>query len=142
MSLFGTFNTAGSGMSAERFRMDVIAHNIANVNTVGYRRQLVEYAPRGNDGWQFDLPFNRQFGTSQSGTGVRVVGTKEDPSPFRMEYDPGNPRADARGYVAKPNVNVMTEMVDMITASRAYEANVTVMRESKNMLLKALTIGR
>ena len=150
MGLFNTFDISGSGMTAERFRLDVIAENIANVNTTrhedgtigAYRRKNVVFAPRANDGVQFVMPLDRQMPNSEPPRGVRVLGIKEDQSAFRMEYDPGNPDRNADGYVAKPNVNVMSEMVDMITASRAYEANATVMREAKNMMLKALQIGR
>ncbi|HNW93159.1 MAG TPA: flagellar basal body rod protein FlgC [bacterium] len=150
MSLFNTFDICGSGMTAERFRLDIISNNIANVNTthrtdgqVGpYRRKMVNFAPRANDGVQFVLPLDRQAPIEERARGVRVTGVTEDRSDFRLEYDPGNPDANAEGYVAKPNVNVMTEMVDMITASRAYEANATVLREAKNMMLKALQIGK
>lgn len=150
MGMFNTFDISGSGMTAERFRLDVIAENIANVNTTrrndgqvgAYRRKTVHFAPRANDGVQFVMPLDRQMPGAEPPRGVRVLGVKEDQSPFRMEYDPGHADANAQGYVAKPNVNMMSEMVDMITASRAYEANATVMREAKNMMLKALQIGR
>jgi len=148
MSLFNSFNISGSGMTAERKRMDVIANNIANANTTrtedgtAFRRQMVIFEPRANNGMQFDLPFPRQLGDEDVGRGVRVVGIKEDMSPLRMEYDPGHPDADAEGYVAKPNVNIVSEMVDMITATRAYEANLSSMKSARDMMNKALQIGR
>lgn len=150
MSLFNTFDISGSGMSAERFRLDIIAENIANANSTRrsdgregpYRRKNVTLAPRANNGVQFVMPVDRQPPHAERNRGVRVTGVHEDQSPLRFEYDPSHPDANAQGYVAKPNVNVMTEMVDMITASRAYEANATVMREAKNMMLRALQIGR
>jgi len=79
---------------------------------------------------------------SRATGGVRVASVVEDPSPFKLEYDPDNPDANAEGYVEKPNVDVVTEMVDMISASRAYEANVTAINASKQMYMKALEIGR
>lgn len=150
MGLFNTFDISGSGMTAERCRLDIIAENIANANTTrhadgtvgAYRRKNVIFAPRANDGVQFVMPLDRQMPGAEPPRGVRVLGIKEDQSPFNLEYDPGHKDANAQGYVEKPNVNVMKEMVDMITASRAYEANATVMREAKNMMLKALQIGR
>lgn len=150
MGLFNTFDISGSGMTAERFRLDIIAENIANVNTTrhedgtvgAYRRKNVIFAPRANDGVQFVMPLDRPTPGAEAPRGVRVLTVKEDQRPFRLEYNPGHDDANAQGYVEKPNVNVMTEMVDMITASRAYEANATVMREAKNMMIKALQIGR
>jgi flagellar basal-body rod protein FlgC len=143
MSFFGAIDVAASGMTAERLRLDVISNNIANVNTSRtsdggpYRRQFVVFEPRQGDG-SFTMAFNRQLQLN----GVKVTGIKKDDSPPRMVYEPGHPDADADGYVKMPNINIITEMVDMMTASRAYEANVTSVNVAKSMMLKALEIGK
>lgn len=142
MGLFTAIDAAASGLTAERLRLDVIANNIANVNTTRtagggpYRRQMVVFAPR-----QGQWPFAAQL-SEQLGEGVRVVGIMEDTSPLRRVYDPNHPDAGPDGYVNMPNVNIVTEMVDMITASRAYEANVTAVNVAKSMAMKALDIGK
>lgn len=137
MSMFDAMRIAASGLSAERMRMDVIAENIANANSQGYRRQEVLVQARQGGG----LVATAGSGVSVQGSdGVEVVGIVEDPSPLRAVYDPSNPGADANGYVYMPNVNPVTEMVDMTTATRAYEANVTAMTDAKNMVLRALDI--
>lgn len=145
--LFRAIETSASGLTAERLRLDTIANNLANANTTRgpnggpYRRQVPVFAPRtaGN-------PFSSILAAAgvhgQVGRGVRVVAVVEDSSPPKMTYDPGHPDADANGYVARPNVDVVTEMVDMIAATRAYEANVTAINAAKTMALRALDIGR
>lgn len=147
MDMFSSFQISASGLSAQRLRLDVISNNIANVNTTHgvngapYQRQRVVFEPRGVVP-QFLLPFSTKKGAaSQVGEGVRVVGVRNDPSPAKLVYDPGHPDADANGYVAMPNVNIVNEMVDLLSASRAYEANVTAMNASKAMVSKALEIG-
>lgn len=147
MRLFGAIDAAASGLTAERLRMDVISNNIANVNTTRtaeggpYRRQMVVYAPRTQE--SFAGMLSRQMeGTAEAGSGVRVVEIKKDDAPPRKVYDPRHPDANAEGYVDMPNISVVTEMVDMITASRAYEANVTSVNTAKAMAMKALEIGR
>ncbi len=144
MGMFGAIDAAASGMTAERLRMDVIANNLANVNTTRsaeggpYRRQIVVFAPRAENS-----TFGQVLASSlESGAGVRVVGITRDNSPFKMVYEPNHPDANADGYVAMPNVNVVAEMVDMMTATRAYEANVTAVNAAKGMAMKALEIGR
>jgi len=143
MSIFGAIDVAASGMTAERLRLDVISNNIANVNTTRtadggpYRRQFVVFEPRQGDG-SFAGAMNRQLQLN----GVKVSGIKKDDAPPRMVYEPGHPDADAEGYVKMPNINIITEMVDMMTASRAYEANVTSVNVAKSMMLKALEIGK
>ena len=135
MSLFDSLRISASGMTAERVRMDVIAENLANANTT-----------RGVDG----RPYQRkevvleQNGSSfqQALDGVKVAGVVADPSPARRVYDPSHPDADQQGYVSLPNVTPVTEMVDMITASRGYEADVQAMNQAKQMFLKALEILR
>ena len=144
MGMFGAIDAAASGLTAERLRMDVISNNIANVNTTrtkeggAYRRQMVVFAPRENE-TSFAQVLSEKIDT---GNGVRVVGITKDNSPTRKVYDPAHPDANKEGYVEMPNVNIVTEMVDMITATRAYEANVTAMNSAKSMALKALEIGK
>ncbi len=147
MSMFGAIDTAASGMTAERLRMDVISNNLANVNTTRtkaggpYRRKYVVFEPN-SDGQNNDFfsIFSQEM--NKPGTGVKAVRIGEDESPFKLKYDPGNPDADKDGYVRMPNVNVVSEMTDMITASRAYEADVTSISAAKGMFMKALDIGK
>lgn len=136
MNVFRTFDISASGLTAQRLRMDTISNNLANVNTTRtasgepFRRQMPVFAARP------------AFGRSADVGGVRVVGVVRDNDPFRLVYEPGHPDADADGYVRMPNVNVVSEMVDMISASRAYEANIAALNAAKDMALKALEIGR
>lgn len=140
MGLFGPLEVSGSALTAERLRLDVIANNLANANTTrtpeggAFRRQVVVFAARQDSatGW----PLSEQF------AGVRVVGIQPDSSPLRRVYNPGHPDADAQGYVTMPNVDPVVEMVDLIGAARAYEANATVINETKNMANKALELLR
>lgn len=144
MGMFGAIDSAASGLTAERLRMDLISNNIANVNTTRtaeggpYRRQLPVFAPREAQN-SFGSVLSKEMGT---GDGVRVVAITKDTAPTRRVYDPGHPDANGEGYVEMPNVNIVSEMVDMITASRAYEANVTSVNTAKSMALKALEIGK
>ena len=144
MSMFGAIDAAASGLTAERLRMDVISNNIANVNTTrtaaggAYRRQMVVFAPRENT-TSFAQVLSEQM---DAGNGVRVVGIEKDNSPTRKVYDPAHPDANKEGYVEMPNINIVNEMVDMITATRSYEANVTVVNAAKSMALKALETGK
>jgi flagellar basal-body rod protein FlgC len=147
MNIFRSIDIAGSGLTAERLRMDIISNNIANVSSTRtegggpYRRQMPVFAPREAE--TFANVFNRAQNQNQmSSEGVRVVGITKDSAPFKRVYDPQHPDADKDGYVNMPNVNVVAEMVDMISASRSYEANVTVINAAKSMALKALEIGR
>ena len=145
--MFDSMHVSASGLSAERLRMDVIAQNLANANSTRgadgqpYRRHEVVF--RSADATAGAVP----GGASQEATtgdlhGVEPVAIVEDPSALRSVYDPTHPDADESGYVHYPNVNPVTEMVDMMTATRAYEANVTAMNAAKNMALKALDILR
>ena len=144
MGMFDAINAAASGLSAERLRMDVISNNIANVNTTrtteggAYRRKIVVFEPRSGQ-TPFAQVLAQQMDSSQ---GVKVVGITTDKSPMRKTYDPNHPDADQEGYVEMPNINIVSEMVDMITATRAYEANVTTVNAAKSMALKALEIGK
>lgn len=148
MGLFNSFNISASALSAQRLRMDIIAQNIANVNTTRteegtpYRRKTVVFQEK-----EAEVPFSQYLSESSRlqhaiGSGVRVTNIVEDPTPFREVYDPSHPDADENGIVQMPNVEVVTEMVNMISASRAYEANVTALNASKSMATKALEIGR
>jgi len=139
MGVFGSLSISASGLTAERLRMDVISQNLANANTTRtesggpYRRQVPVFVPHRIENGR---------GRGLAGYGVRVAGIVAQPGPGRMVYDPEHPDADERGYVEYPNVNVVTEMVDMISASRAYEANVTALNAVKAMANKALEIGK
>jgi flagellar basal-body rod protein FlgC len=148
MGLFNSFNISASALTAQRLRMDIISQNIANVNTTRtedgtpYRRKSVVFQEK-----EADIPFSQYLseqsrGLIHAGGGVRVTGIVEDPSPFKEVYDPSHPDADENGIVRMPNVEVVAEMVNMISATRAYEANVTALNASKSMALKALEIGR
>lgn len=133
-------------MTAQRLRMDIIADNIANVETTRtaegtpYRRKLAVFQEKQVTSFRELLKKNKGDATARDE--VQVAGIVEDPTPFKMIYNPGHPDADAEGYVAMPNVDIVSEMVDMISASRAYEANITVLNTSKNMAMRALEIGR
>jgi len=138
-----SFAISASGMTAERLRMDIIANNLANANTTRtaeggpYRRQVPVFAPR-----EMSRSLARRSGVAFTGMGVRVVGIYEDDAPPRLVYDPQHPDADENGYVQMPNVDVVREMVDLISASRAYEANITTFNTAKSMAMRALDIGR
>ena len=146
MSLFDAIDTAASGLSAERLRMDVTAENLANAQTTKgadgqpYRRKVVELQEATPNG--FGATLGSALQRQGANAGVRVAGISQDPTPNRLVYDPGHPDADARGYVSMPNVQPVTEMVDLISASRGYEANVTVMQTAKQMFSKTLDILR
>lgn len=144
MSLFTSINASSTGLTAQRTRMDVIANNIANVDTPNYKRQLVIFRPKGEDGFIFNIPMPKaSIGIQKVGEGVIIDRIKDDEkSPMRLAYMPDHPDADAKGYVHLPNVNVVTEMVDMIDASRAYEANVSSIRAAKGMYTRALDLLR
>jgi flagellar basal-body rod protein FlgC len=151
MSIFGSLDISASALSAERLRMDVTAENLANAQSTRtanggpYRRKEVVTEATGDGGFASALASARG-GASGSGGGpdggVRVAAIVEDQTPNRLVYDPGHPDANAQGYVSMPNVNPVTEMVDLISASRSYEANVTAMQTSKQMFTKTLDILR
>jgi flagellar basal-body rod protein FlgC len=145
MGIFNIMNTSASGLTAERLRMDIIADNIANSQTTrtekggAYKRKMVVFAENKEN---FIVPMNITKDKLQTKGGVKVVKIAEDNTPFTMVYDPEHPDANDKGYVAMPNVNTVKEMVDMITATRAYEANATVITNAKSMATSALSIGR
>lgn len=150
MGLFSSINVSATGLSAQRLRMDVISDNIANATTTRttdggpFRRGRVILRPR-DETPTFKSHFLPEGFKPQVGDGVRVIKVDKDMSPTRMVYDPGHPDAiktgPKAGYVEMPNVNVVHEMVDMISASRAYEANVTMVNASKSMFRSALGIS-
>lgn len=145
MAIFTSFDISASGMSAQRLRSDIISQNLANVNSTSsqdgnaYRRKTVVFAEK--DATAFSDILLSTAGTV--GTGVKVTRIIEDyETPMNMVYDPAHPDADENGYVMYPNVNVVTEMTNLIDASRSYEANVTAFNASKTMALKGLEIGK
>ncbi len=146
MSVFQSLNISASGLTAQRFRTDVIAENIANVNTTRtqdgtpYRRQVVTFAEKGVTDFSNVLNHTRNAAV---GNGVKVYSLTEDyDTEFTMSYDPSHPDADENGYVTYPNVNIVTEMTNLIDASRSYEANATAFEASKNILSQGLNLGR
>lgn len=152
MSLFGSLDISASALSAERLRMDVTAENLANAQSTRsanggpYRRKEVVTQANGDGGFAGALATARGAAAGGSGGGapggVSVTGIVEDQTPNRLVYDPSHPDANAQGYVSMPNVNPVTEMVDLISASRSYEANVTAMQTSKQMFTKTLDLLR
>ena len=134
MSLFNIFNVAGSAMNAQSQRLNTVASNLANADSATsangepYKAKQVVFAatPVGENG----------------ATGVNVAAVIDDPSPMKMVYDPKNPLADDKGYVTMPNVNVVEEMVNMISASRSYQTNAEMMNTTKTLLLKTLSLGQ
>jgi flagellar basal-body rod protein FlgC len=149
MGMYAALGISATGLSAQRLRMDVVANNLANADaTLGpgqaYRRKevVMTTAPGGSS---FALPGTATGSDGQSASdlkGVAVSGIVEDQTPLRKVYQPGDPNADAKGYVTKPNVNSVTEMVDMIAATRSYQANVTAFDATKQMALEALKVLR
>jgi flagellar basal-body rod protein FlgC len=153
MGLFDGLEISASALTAERLRMDVAAENLANAQTTRnaegggpYRRKSVileQAGAQGGFGAQLSLAMNGGgVARAQNPGGVQVAGIAEDPAEPRRVYDPGHPDADAQGYVSMPNVDTVAEMVDLITASRGYEANVTAMQASKQMFTKTLDLLR
>lgn len=146
MSVMSGMNISASGMSAQRLRMDIISSNIANVNTTrnengeAYRRKTVVFAEKNQN--SFESILNSKSGASV-GTGVKVTQIVEDTeTAMNMVYDPSHPDANEEGYVTYPNINTVTEMTNLIDASRSYEANVTAFNATKNMALKGLELGK
>ena len=151
MGLFDAITISGSGLSAERLRMDVTAENLANANTTrgvnggAYRRKVVvleQQTGAGTNSFGNQLASAMQRGDAQKPGGVQVRAVAEDTTANRRVFDPGHPDVDQQGYVEMPNVDSVTEMVDLISASRAYEANVTAMQAAKQMFTKTLELLR
>ncbi len=150
MRVFNGMNISASALTAQRFRMDVISSNMANAETTRanfvngewqpYRRKMVDLSPTTG---RFDSYLNKAMKNSGSpGEGVRVSRVVEDQTPFKMVYNPDHPDANEEGYVAMPNVDPLKEMVDFMSATRSYEANITAFNATKGMLMKALEIGK
>ncbi|WP_134686193.1 flagellar basal body rod protein FlgC [Brevibacillus migulae] len=151
MSMFRAMDTSASALTVNRLRLDTISANVANANTTRarmvngvwepYRRKIVEVSPQYNQ--SFDNLLEAAIGnvSGRVEQGVRATAIKEDTTAFKRVYDPEHPDADAEGYVLLPNVDMMKEMVDMISASRSYEANVTVLNAGKSMMMKAFEIN-
>lgn len=146
MRVFRALDISASGLSAQRARMDIIAENLANAGTTrtleggAYRRKRVILAAQPSEEGRFGLP--DIITDRHSGAGVRVARIAEDPSALPLVYDPSHPDARPDGYVEMPNVNTVVEMVDIISASRAYEANAAVVGAIKQMAQKALDMAR
>jgi len=141
--VFSAMNISSSGLTAERLRMDTIASNVANATTTRgangkpYVRKVAVF----QENLQQEL--DKTTGTYKTTfRGVKAVGIEDDPSPLRKVYDPSNPDAGKDGYVTMPNVNILNEMADMISSTRAYEANVSAMTAEKSMFSTALNIGK
>lgn len=147
MAIFSSFDINASGLTAQRYRMDIISQNVANANTTRtqdgtpYRRKVVTFAEK-NSQTPFSHVMNKAW-DNYSGNGVKVNGVYEDTETEMIKaYDPSHPDADADGYVTYPNVNIVTEMTNMIDASRAYEANATAFTASKAMAVKGLDMAQ
>lgn len=148
MNFGSSFGISASALTAQRLRMDVISSNVANAETtrasvvdgkaVPYRRKLV--VMEATESNKFSNILNSKMNSSSEG--VKVQSIIEDTSPLKPVYNPSHPDADSEGYVYMPNVDITKEMVDMLSASRSYEANVTMLNASKSMASKALEIGR
>ncbi|MFW6238039.1 MAG: flagellar basal body rod protein FlgC [Bacillota bacterium] len=146
--MFSNFDISASGLTAQRTRMDVISDNLANVNTTRtpdggpYRRKVPVFRSRTQKG-SFSRVLQQKMNDDgdNSGRGVEIAGIREDDSSLKQVYRPEHPDADENGYVEMPNVDITSEMVDMINASRSYEANITALNTNKDMAMKALNIS-
>ncbi|MDF2813913.1 MAG: flgC [Paenibacillus sp.] len=149
MKLTNGFDISSSALTAQRFRMDVISSNIANADTtrsklvdgkwIPYQRKVITMETKQQ------MPFGEQLQAAMkrsTGEGVRVSKITDDTAPFKQEYNPTHPDADENGYIQLPNVDILKEMVDMMSATRSYEANVTALNATKAMITKAMEIGR
>ncbi|NRN27001.1 flagellar basal body rod protein FlgC [Photorhabdus heterorhabditis] len=134
MSLLSVFDIAGSALSAQSQRLNVSASNMANADSVS--------GPDGQPYRAKQVVFHVAAPAGQETGGVRVSEIVDDPTPFRLEYQPGHPLADEKGYVRMPNVDVVGEMINTISASRSYQANVEVLNTTKSIMLKTLTLGQ
>ena len=153
MAFLSSMNIVGSGLTAQQLRLDVISENITNSNTTRteaggpYRRKVVVFeAVDGRDDFRAALAravsARPASNAGNAAGGVRVTQIAEDPTPFRLVYDPGHPDADADGYVSMPNVDTVKEITDAMAATQAYSANVTALTTLKTVVQRALEIGR
>ncbi|MCF6137102.1 flagellar basal body rod protein FlgC [Pseudalkalibacillus berkeleyi] len=148
MGMFNSINISASALTAQRLRMDVASSNIANADTTRgklvngewepYKRKMVVFQPK-SEGFQSMLSKAQNHSKTN---GVQATEMRDDKQPFKLAYQPDHPDADAQGYVKLPNVDPLKEMVDLMSSTRSYEANVTVMNAAKGMYMKALEIGR
>ena len=138
MSLFNLFDTAGSALHAQTVRLNTTASNMANANSASsstgetYRARHTVFAPL----------MNEISGDGEKAIGVKIMGVVESQAPLRSEYNPGHPLANEEGYIFMPNVNVVEEMANMISASRSYQTNVEVMNTAKQMLMRTISLGQ
>lgn len=147
--MFSSLNISASALTAQRLRMDVISSNMANVDStrgryvngewIPYRRKMVVLEPKEN---RFSSYLDRAMNNPNGMAGVRVTKIIEDQTPFKQVYDPDHPDANEFGYVQLPNVDPLREMVDLMSATRSYEANVTTFNATKGILMKTLEIGK
>lgn len=143
--MFDSININASGLTAQKTRIDIISKNMANSETIRgtggmpYRRQMVVFQEKKSTPFDYYLSKKTE---KLNGEGVKISKIVEDTTPFKLVYEPGHPDADENGYVRMPNVDMVKEMVDLIDAQRAYEANITAMNATKTMLMKSLEIGR
>lgn len=151
MAVFDSFGINASGLTAERYRMDIISQNVANANTTRtdngepYTRKVVTFKEKNDPHASFSayLASNQSKYNRTGMLGVKVGGVFDDThSDYKMVYDPSHPDADENGYVTYPNVNIVTEMTNLIDASRAYEANATAFNSSKAIVQTGLSIGK
>ncbi|AOM83192.1 flagellar basal body rod protein FlgC [Salisediminibacterium beveridgei] len=151
--MFHGMNVSASGLTSQRLRMDVVSANMANAESTRgrnvdgewepYRRKMVTLESNKNSGSRFQDHFQQAVNrTENTGEGVKVGRIIEDQSPFRQQYQPEHPDANEEGYVELPNVDPLKEMMDLMSATRSYEAGVTSFDAHKNMLMKALELGR
>ncbi|MFD2638268.1 flagellar basal body rod protein FlgC [Piscibacillus salipiscarius] len=151
MSIFNGMNISGSALTANRFKMDVVSSNLANADTTRarinedgewepYRRKVAIQEAKGE---RFSSMLKNAMDVREGEAGgVKISRVTEDPEPFKQVFNPSHPDADENGYVSMPNVDPLKEMIDLMSTTRAYEANVTALNASKGMLMKALEIGR
>lgn len=145
MGMFDAINISSSALTAQKTRIDVISKNIANASTtratngMPYRRKMVVFRESRDNSFEDYL---NSISSKFNGSGVEIDYIAEDESPFKLKYELGHPDADENGYVMMPNVDVVVEMVDLIDAQRAYEANITAINTTKSMMMNALEIGR
>ena len=141
MDFLKSLDTSASGLYAQRKRMDVIASNLANIETTRtkgggpYRRKMVVMKTK-----EVDQDFDEMFNSSVKG--VQIEGVVEDQTPFKKVYNPSHPDADSDGYLYKPNVDLIVETTNMLMARRAFEANIAAIKATRQMIIKALEIGR
>lgn len=153
MSIFHSLNSSTSALTAQRLRMDVISSNMANVDSTRakqvdgewqpYRRKTVTLQPKEGQFSSFLQAAKGVHSHGNEGNGVAVTRVKEDrETPFKLVFDPSHPDANEEGYVEMPNIDPLREMIDLMSATRSYEANVTALNANKSMLMKALEIGK